>query len=135
MFTANIWKGMTKGCLACFIMLSLCIMVPSAWAAHEVDKSQIVSDAEINTPIKWASNLPVRWVHPAMGADDILNGYFYKWNNSISSLNSADTLFTNYSVTEYGTVDPELNPPNVSKSPADLANLDSGNVLYLHIMT
>ena len=134
MNTANIWKEKVRRCSAFLIFLSLWVMAPAAWAAHEVDKGDITADVEISKLTKWTDNLVVRWKAPSMGTD-ILNGYFYKWNESSSLLNENDGLFADFSVTMDDSVGPDIDPPNAAKDKADLANLDSGNVLYLHIIT
>jgi|GEM_PF-6319851 len=134
MYTANVWKDRGRRCSAWLVFLSLWLISPAVWAAHEVDKGDITADVELNKLTKWTDNLVVRWKAPSMGAD-ILNGYFYKWSDSISTLNATDGLFTDFSAAVDGTVATELDPPNVVKDKASLASLDSGNVLYLHIIT
>lgn len=134
MNTANIWKEKVRRCSAFLIFLSLWLMAPAVWAAHEVNISDITADVELNKLTKWTDNLVVRWKAPSMGTD-ILNGYFYKWNESSLSLNATDGLFADFSAATDGSVGTELDPPNVSKDKASLASLDSGNVLYLHIIT
>jgi hypothetical protein len=134
MITRNIWKGMARGCSACLVFLCLCILVPGAWAAHEVSPSDVTANVSTNTPTKWTLDLEVQWKQPDMGTD-ILNGYLYKWSSSATSLNTEDTLFTNFSTTMDGTVEAKVIPPNVAKAGADFTNFDSGNVLYLHIIT
>jgi hypothetical protein len=111
-------------------------MAPASWAANEVNQGDITSpEVPINTATKWTEDLLVRWKAPIMAGTDSLNGYFYKWNNSASSLNTADVLYTAFSSAVDGTVDSLLDPPNVVKAKADLAAFDSGDLLYLHIMT
>jgi len=134
MNTATIWKEKARRCSAFLIFLSVWLMVPAVWAAHEVDKGDITADVELSKLTKWTDDLVVSWKAPSMGTD-ILNGYFYKWNESSASLNETDGLFTAFSAATDGTVGKELDPPNVAKDKASLANLDSGNVLYLHIIT
>jgi hypothetical protein len=132
MTTANIRKGMAKGCTVCMVFLCLWIMVPGAWAAYEVNQGNITANVLTNTATRWTENLTVQWTAPDMTGADALNGYIYKWNNSSSSLD--DTVF-NATTGRDGIVDPSVTPPNVVKSGADLANLDSGDLLYLHIKT
>jgi len=134
MNTANIWKEKVRKCSAFLIFLSLWLMAPAVWAAHEVNIGDITADVELGKLTKWTDNLVVRWKTPTMGTD-ILNGYLYKWNESSASLNETDGLFADFSATGYGEVGAAVDPPNVVKDKADLTNLDSGNVLYLHVIT
>lgn len=133
MTTTNIWKGKAKGCAAGLVFLCLWVMVPGAWAAYEVSQNNITANVLTNTPTRWTDDLTVQWTGPAMTGNDVLNGYPYKWNNSSSPLD--DAAFNANTGFRDGVVDRSANPPNVLKSAADLANLDSGNLLYLHIKT
>ena len=135
MTTKNIWKGTAKRFTACLVFLCLWVMVPGAWAAYEA--SGVTSTpfvAPMTTYSKCTENITVSWTAPSMGTD-ILNSYFYQWNNSSLSLNAEDTLITSFSTAGFSTLDQSVNPPNVVKAAADLAALDSGSALYLHIVT
>lgn len=135
MTTKNIWKGTAKRFTACLVFICLWVMVPGAWAAYEV--SGVTSTpfvAPMTNYSKCTENITVSWTAPSMGTD-ILNSYFYQWNNSNVSLNDADTLITGFSPAGFSTLDQSVNPPNVVKAAADLAALDSGSALYLHIVT
>jgi hypothetical protein len=132
MTTTSIWKGTAKRCTACLVFLCLWVMVPSAWAAYEVSNIITVNGPPINAVNRWTDDLTVQWTGPTMTGADALNGYVYKWNNSSSPLD--DTVF-NWTTGRDGTVGWDVIPPNVLKNKADLANLDSGDLLYLHIKT
>jgi len=112
-------------------------MAPAAWAAYEVSQSDITANLLTNTPTKWTEDMTVEWTQPSM-VSDILNGYYYQWNNSASSLNVADTLFTSFSASAgYPGCSTVMDPasPKVVKPKAELADLNSGDFLYLHIIT
>lgn len=132
MTTANIRKGMAKRCTACLVFLCLWVMVPGAWAAYEVSNIITVNGPPLSTPARWTDDLTVQWTAPAMTGADVLNGYVYKWNNSSALLDN--TVF-NATTGRDGIVDTSVTPPNVLKNKADLTNLDSGDLLYLHIKT
>jgi len=131
MMMINFLKGMTKGFLACLFLFCLLVSTPYAWAAHEVSQSNITANVLTNTPTQWTSDLTVQWPALNMGTD-ILNGYIYKWNNSATLLD--DTAFNATPGLNDGTVADPSNPI-VVKNKADLANLDSGSLLYIHIKT
>ncbi len=132
MTTRNIWKGTAKWCTACLVFLCLWVLVPGAWAAYEVSVGNITANVPINTATRWTDNLTVQWTAPSMTGSDVLQGFAYKWNNSATLLD--DTVF-NWTTGNDGTVNPSATPFNASKASADLAGLDSGSLLYLHIKT
>ena len=133
----NVWKRLAKYSTAGLVMAGLLFLAAGAQAAHEVSPSDISANVLTNTPTQWTSDLTVQWAGPAVTGDAFANGDFpqgfiYKWNNSSAPL--SDTVF-DLTTGRDGFVDPNATPYNVVKNKADLANLDSGDLLYLHIKT
>jgi hypothetical protein len=125
--------------LAGLLLLCLLFMAPAAWGAYEV--SNIVPNP---TPtgqyIQWTENIVVSWDKPAVSSPDVLNGFIYKWSTSPNPLD--DTAFSfatvntaNAGTGEDGFIPATIDMPTVVKDKSTLANLDSDQLLYLHIKT
>lgn len=129
MMIMNVLKELKKMRMTCFFLFCLLAMAPTAWATYEI--SSITPNAPVSTPTRWTDDLMVSWQAPTMGGSDILTGYIYIWSDSAALL--TDDLF-NINTANVGLIEYD-SPRTVVKDKADLANLDSGNLLYFHIKT
>ncbi|MBN1380499.1 MAG: hypothetical protein JXA41_02370 [Deltaproteobacteria bacterium] len=126
----NSLKKIMKGHIVGLILLCLFASAPTVWATYELSQSDIKANAPINKLTQWTDDLTVSWEAPTMGSGDILNGFIYKWSSSATALSdddfNIDTGNDGFTSTE---------PYAVIKNKTDLENLDSGDLLYLHIKT
>ena len=109
-------------------------VTPVAYAEYEIDTSS--DDFSISVPtddtiVQWTEDVVVKWPKPTMTGGDVLNGFVYKWNTSDSALD--DDALNN--TTNDGMVNPNIDPPILTKDAADFANDDSNYIRYLHIKT
>jgi len=126
---------LARGLLVCALLMLFLTVTPFAYAEYEIDTSS--QDFSINVPtdgtiVQWTEDVVVSWEKPDMTASgDILNGFVYKWNTSATALDD-DAL---NSTTNDGRVDPNIDPPSLTKDAADFTDDDSNYIRYLHIKT
>jgi hypothetical protein len=124
MFTKDMAKtGLIGLFLICFIAAA-----SDALAAYEV--GSMTANVSVSTPTRWTDDLTVSWEAPTMGNGDILNGFIYKWNSSSAALSDDDF--------DIDTGNDGFLPAHIStaiKNGTSLSDLDSGDLVYLHIKT
>ncbi|MFC1858857.1 hypothetical protein ACFL9U_12650 [Thermodesulfobacteriota bacterium] len=81
--------------------------------------------------MSWTEDVVVGWAKPTLAGGDVLNGFVYKWNTSITSLD--DTALN--STANDGMFNQNVDPPTLTKAAADFTNDDSNLLRYLHVKT
>ncbi len=123
-------KKHLAGGLMCCIVAFLLVFAISAQAEYEISKAGgdlIASVPTDGTIVSWTGDVEVQWEKPDMSAaGDSLIGFLYKWNTSATDWDGTG---------EDGTVDPNLDPPIVTKAASFFANDDSSSLRYLHVIT
>jgi hypothetical protein len=135
MTTNNMIKCLTRGCAV--FLVCLCVvggMAADAWATHEILKASTSSNVSPTTKTRLTDDLWVRWVRPADMGSDTLKGYYYLWNDTGTSLNSEDIAAGSFTTDNMISISDTADPV-APKPKEELASLDSGSELFLHVIT
>ena len=133
MIMSNLSRGSAKGLMICLVFLCLFIFEPASHAAYEISITPVNAPTiGEGTYTKWTNNITLQWTAPTMTSPDVLMGYVYKWNNSMSPLDN-NTLNVNDGYHDGNVLEPQVT--NLVNPASELATLDSGSLLVLHVKT